>query len=204
MDSIAKTRHLLGEAETKLVELAGKASVGRDYDAAGRILAAAQAIKHLEEQFSPGDAEARAIMARLPIAASKNNGAPSAQLGGQRKRNRLGEYPRFFKSGDNLIKVGWSKTDKAEYEHKCPRKVLSILISSYLSAGGNGKRFSMDDVLPLTDPTDGSELPAYQAYVALAWLKSLGFVQQHGRQGYSIRKGLNFTSKVENAWNSLA
>jgi hypothetical protein len=77
-------------------------------------------------------------------------------------------------------------------------------VSSFLSIGGNGKRFSMDDVMPLTDPADGSELPTYQIYVALAWLRSVGLIEQHGRQGYSVRKGVNLSTKVDEEWNSLS
>jgi hypothetical protein len=102
------------------------------------------------------------------------------------------------------VKVGWSKKDKTEYEHRCPKNVLSCLVSAFLSVGGSGKRFSMDEVIPLTDPTDGAELPTYQIYVALAWLRSLGLVEQHGRQGYSIRKGVSLAAKVDDGWNSLS
>jgi hypothetical protein len=200
MDTIAKAYELLCSTESKLAELAAEATTSRDYENAGRILATVQALKRLTEQY---DAAPKSINPQNGISIANAESKQEAKPTRVRGTNRLGEYPRFFKSGNRLVKVGWSKKDRTEYEHKCPRNVLSALISSFLSTRSNGKRFSMDDVLPLTDPIDGSELPTYQIYVALAWLKSIGLVEQHGRQGYSIRKGINLSAKVDDAWNSL-
>lgn len=200
-----KTQQLLESAEAKLAEFASAASAARDYDSAGRIIAAAQAIKRLEEQFRPPSfAEnvehngKKATVSSLRLGRDPNHSADN-----RRKGRRLGEYPRFFRDGNRLVKVAWSKTDKREYEHRCPKDVVSSLVSSVLSVGAKGDRFAMDRLLPITDPTDGSELPTYQAYVALAWLRSVGLLEQHGRQGYSIRKGISLASKVEDAWNQL-
>lgn len=206
MDYIGKTGDLLCRTESKLAEFASEASTNRDYETAARILATAQAIKRLAEQYGPVLGQVRSTVNGTPAAKVTTTDKPPASgltARTKRRKSRLGEYPRFFKSGDRLVKVGWSKKDKAEYEHKCPRNVLSCLVSSFLSIRGNDKRFSMDEVLPLTDPTDGSELPTYQIYVALAWLKTLGLIEQHGRQGYSVRKGVNLSTKVEDAWNAL-
>lgn len=206
MDSIAKTRELLGHTESKLVGLSAEATAQRDYDMAGRLLATAQTIKRLLEQYGPSDDAPHATTngitgAKVSVAAE--NSGPKLATNSRRKAKRLGTYPRFFRSGDKLVKVGWSKKDKAEYDHKCPKSVLSCLVSSFLSIGGRSKRFSMDEVLPLSDPADGSELPTYQIYVALAWLRSVGLVEQHGRQGYSVRKGQHLSTKVEEEWNNL-
>jgi hypothetical protein len=47
-----------------------------------------------------------------------------------RSRNKLGQYPSFVREGDNLVKIGWSKTQKAEYEHKSPKRLLAVLCES--------------------------------------------------------------------------
>jgi len=118
-----------------------------------------------------------------------------------RSRNKLGQYPRFVREGDNLVKIGWSKSQKAEYEHKSPKRVLAVLCDSL--TGANGKRIMMDKVLPLKDPVTGSAFPDYQSYVCLAWLRSAGLVIQHGRQGYSLPKGIEFEKSVEALWANL-
>jgi hypothetical protein len=45
-----------------------------------------------------------------------------------RSRNKLGQYPRFLREGGNLVKIGWSKSQRAEYEHKSP--LLGLLAKS--------------------------------------------------------------------------
>ena len=87
-----------------------------------------------------------------------------------RGRNKLGQYPKFVREGDNLVKIGWSKSQRAEYEHKSPKRLLAVLCESLTSA--NGKRIMMDKVLPLKDPVTGSAFPDYQSYLCLAWLRS--------------------------------
>ncbi len=44
----------------------------------------------------------------------------------------------------------------------------------------------MEENLPLKDPADGTEIPTYQVYLCLAWLRQAKLVEQHGRQGYSL------------------
>ncbi len=118
-----------------------------------------------------------------------------------RRRNKLGEYPRFVREGDNLVKVGWSKSQRAEYEHKSPQRLLAVLCESLTSA--NGKRIMMDKVLPLNDPVTGNPFPDYQSYLCLAWLRSAGLVIQHGRQGYSLPKGIELERAIETQWANL-
>ena len=106
-----------------------------------------------------------------------------------RSRYRLGQYPKFVREGDSLVKIGWSKSQGAEYEHKSPKRLLTVLSAALTAA--KGKRITMDKVLPLNDAVDGSTFSDYQSYVCLAWLKSAGVVTQHGRQGYSVPKGID-------------
>jgi hypothetical protein len=61
----------------------------------------------------------------------------------------------------------------------------------------------MEKVLPLKDQVTGSAFPDYQSYVCLAWLKSAGLVIQHGRQGYSLPKGIQLEKSVETLWANL-
>jgi len=48
----------------------------------------------------------------------------------------------------------------------------------------------------------GAEIPSYQAYLALAWFRSLGAVEPRGDNGYAIVvDGLR--RAIENAWNDF-
>ncbi len=125
-----------------------------------------------------------------------------ARKSGSRKHKRE-EYPKFFREGEELIKVGWSKSEKATYEHKAPKRVLSLLIEALVRAGTTGERFTMEELLPLRASEDDSEVPSYQAYLTLAWLRSENLIVQHGRQGYSLPSDTNLPVATEECWQHL-
>ena len=199
MSILQRTENLLAEAERTLVGLANEAGAARDYDLAASLIELARKIKQLGEQFR--GAASKVSEAADPLDALMKLG-PAAEIKVPiRSRNKLGQYPRFVREGDNLVKIGWSKSQRAEYEHKSPKRLLAVLCESLTSA--NGKRITMNKVLPLKDPVTGSAFPDYQSYVCLAWLKSAGLVTQHGRQGYSLPKGVELEKSVETLWTNL-
>lgn len=118
-------------------------------------------------------------------------------------RSAKNGYPRFRRDGDNLVKIGWSKTSKTEYEHRAPMQVVSVLLKAVVVAGQKGPMFTVENLLPLADSGDGMEIPAYQVYLALAWLRTEGLVHQHGREGYSLLVTSNLEKTVEERWNAL-
>ena len=199
MSIIQRTEHLLAETERTLVGLANEAGAARDYDQAASLIELARKIKQSGEQFR-GTASRVAEESNPLDALMKLDPAAESKVP-IRSRNRLGQYPKFVREGDNLVKIGWSKSQRAEYEHKSPKRLLAVLCESLTSA--NGKRIMMHKVLPLKDPVTGSAFPDYQSYVCLAWLKSGGLVTQHGRQGYSLPKGIELAKSVETLWANL-
>lgn len=98
------------------------------------------------------------------------------------------EYPRFEREGDRLIKIGWSKKRREQYEHRAPRDAVLAFIRHLASHAQEGQVFAMEDVLPVPD-FSGGEVPAYQAYLTLAWLQHAGAVEKKGRDGYSLLGG---------------
>lgn len=214
MENIAKIHAVLAAAESELVDLANVASGSRDYDSAATVIALAQAIKRLQEEYGliasvqpskPNNSVSRPAaspMANNTASAVHNSKSRRTKTASSRISQRLDAYPRFHVINDNLIKVGWSKKQKAEYEHKCPKSVLESLVSALVSISRKGSRFSTEDIIPLTDLSDNTEAPTYQVYVALAWLRAIGLIEQHGRQGYSL-SDVDLSLRVEDAWMKL-
>lgn len=199
MNIIQRMEHLLAETERGLAGLANEAGATRDYDQAVSLIELARKIKQLGEQFRC--TASRSSEATNSLSASKDVRPIAESKMPIRGRNKLGQYPRFVRDGDSLVKIGWSKSERAEYEHKSPKRLLAVLCGSL--TGANGKRIAMDKVLPLKDPINESTFPDYQSYVCLAWLKSAGLVIQHGRQGYSLPKGTDLEKSVETHWTNL-
>src|SRR3972149_6531370 len=190
MDTTKQAIEVLAGAEKRLRELVGTAAAGGDYKAAEQVMAWARALGELVSDPS--------LTETFPL--------PSRELPPARRSRRTpakGDYPRFFRRGDDLIKIGWSKKKREEYEHKTPRRVLVALANAIARRSNNGKVFETDELFPLKDD-DGSEFPGYQSYVALAWLRTLGLVEQRGREGYKVVSPATLGARVGEAWNSVS
>jgi hypothetical protein len=112
-----------------------------------------------------------------------------------------GAFPRFEREADRLVKIGWSKQDGRAYEHRAPKEIV-VRFAESLGAKSDGNAVTMDDLLPLRDAS-GKELPSYQAYLALAWLRSEGVVQRVGKDGYAIKPETLSAKSLEALWNTL-
>jgi len=205
MDTIGTAVRILTETEKALAALASEAAKRSDYDAAAFLIEVAREIAELGTTTSGRTAPATAKQQSSELESLRNGAHPGhgRALGPKTKRGTKSEYPRFLREGENLVKIGWSPSDKSEYEHKCPKKVLALLASAISKAGAHGKRFTMEVMLPLTDPDTGAKVPDYQTYLCLAWLRLLGFVIQHGRQGYSLATKAPIESLFETHWANL-
>ena len=112
-------------------------------------------------------------------------------------------YPQFLRRGDYLVKIGWSKREKSEYEHKAPSQAVLAMVRAALDVGKGGRIFQVSTLLSLVDAKDGSQIPDYQVYLIIAWWRSAGLLDQHGRQGYSIPNASQLQQAVESAWTNL-
>jgi hypothetical protein len=138
-----------------------------------------------------------ALQVRGAALKTDSGGTPTKKYG-----NGSDEYPRFERDEEKLVKVAWSKKDRREYEHRAPHDVVNVVAASILGVGRPGKVFSMEDLMPFKTAA-GAEIPSYQAYLALAWFRSLGLVEQRGKNGYAAVTGALNISAIEQAWSAL-
>jgi len=101
-----------------------------------------------------------------------------------------------MRRGDELVKIGWSKAGRKEYQHRAPHGLLVALQKALLDASSARKLFTMDT---LERYLAANDVPGYQAYAWLAWLRYAGLVKQHGRQGYTLVKAATFQTDIEKA-----
>lgn len=119
------------------------------------------------------------------------------------RRSHARDFPRFERDGGKLVKIGWSKRDRAEYTHRAPRRVVQILIDAIKKNKGEGALFEAADVLPVKDPNTRQELPSYQSYLALAWLRHEGVIIKQGREGYVLKPTTATPEHVAKLWEAL-
>jgi hypothetical protein len=111
-------------------------------------------------------------------------------------------FPIFERDGDRLIKVGWSKRQRSAYEHRAPRPAVIACVQRIVGLAPPGGVFAVDAMLPTADPSAGGDVPAYQVYLVVAWLRSLGLIKKKGRDGYVVGKGLTERG-IEDVWQKL-
>lgn len=188
---LGQAKKALDECESELKKLLESGARKGDYDAVEKLISLARHVRNLAET--------------IPINNSNVTPADMPAISMHvRQDKKLPEYPRFIKRNNYLIKVGWSKSEKQEYEHKSPKNVLDMLVKILSERPVDGPLIQTSEIWPMHDSEDNTEIPKNQVYVALAWLKQLGLVQQHGRQGYQIPQAKKLSQTTKTAWESLA
>jgi hypothetical protein len=188
---------VLRRAEDKLAALMREALEARAYDDVAAIAAISRRLHEIVDEASSTTSGPAAADSRPPSSSPRVATTPRKR---PERRLRKGAYPRFMRDGDRLVKVGWSKKEQAEYQHKAPRQAVDALMTALGGLGSN--EFSMDALLPIVNEK-GEEVPSYQAYLALAWLRSWGGVRRESRGAYSVHPERLLGSEVTAQWRAL-
>jgi hypothetical protein len=195
-----KAAQALAACEKGLRDLLAEAAQVGDYDVVALLTECAREVGQIASQFHP---EARSTNAQNRTVSEAGTSTSASQPAGSSRapKSPRRSYPKFIRRENELIKIGWSKGEKREYEHKAPFRVLQPLIDALAKAGTRGKRFSIDQLLPLSE-ADGT-VPDYQVYAMFGWLKHAGLIRQHGRGSYSLQNAAQLFETVQQAWSAL-
>ncbi len=211
MERIDKAVKVLTEAESELRELLKHAAAEGSYGDVTRVARAAEALaaviadttRHSHARQETVTCDSCSPSSQINEASAVNNRGNQSFGEGEPRRRRTRAYPRFERDGDRLVKVGWSKKDRREYEHRASKEAVFSVAFAVAKCGENGSLFSMDDVLPVQG-ADESEVPSYQAYLALAWLRDIKVVVKKGKDGYMVDGGELDTVRLEGLWESVS
>jgi len=199
MSDLHRAVDLVRKAENGLRDLMRQALEQQRYRDLGEVAPLADTLADLvrraESVTETVDVSARP--ATLPIPSLRSVTVKTTPRASQRD-----EYPRFERDGDKLVKIAWSKKDRREYEHRASRDAVLRVSERLASEVKPGSIFSMDKLIPFKDDS-GNDIPSYQAYLALAWFRDLGSVEQRGKEGYAVLDGSLSTQRVEKAWDVL-
>ena len=204
MDTTEKVVEVLSEAEDKLAAVLRQAVEGRAYEEVAAVAAISNRLADLIDEVQghrplpSADSQDGSSKPRNKPPSKKRQGKEPFSKG---RHRQPGGYPRFARDGDRLVKIGWSKKEGMEYEHRAPRTAVRGVASTLRSTGE--REFSMDDLLPITDQ-DGEEIPSYQAYLVLAWFRSWGAVQKASRGGYLCHGERLVAGEVDAAWDGMS
>jgi len=196
-----KAAQALAACEKGLRDLLAEAAQVGDYDVVGLLTECAREVGQIASQFHP---EVRPTNAQDRTISEAATSTPASQPAGMSRTLKTSRrnYPKFIQRENELVKIGWSKGRKREYEHRAPCRILQPLIDALAKAGSRGKRFSTDQLLPLSE-ADGATVPDYQVYAMFGWLKHAGLIKQHGRGSYSLQNAGQLLETVQQAWSAL-
>src|SRR5439155_15805972 len=189
---------LLQETEAKLRGLVSEAATSGDYASVVQIASLARTVSELLNRKSPERVNSAVA---VPVPNFPHVGAKGPKQISLSKRGER-SYPLFFRQGDQVVRIAWSKREKKEYRHKAAYTILKLLAKSMAEKGSDGRVFATEQFLPVHD-AQNSEVPNYQAYVGISLFKQTGLIDQHGRQGYSIPRLADFKDAVEAVWKKL-
>jgi hypothetical protein len=199
MNKLQTAHEFLAAAEQQLRDLITLAAAEGDYLAVTKLAEAAEGLRRTTKVLENSE-QRQPEPSPIPTAIeppTKSGLAEAASPASVRRTTK--EYPRFERQDDRLIKVGWSKKERAEYEHRTDKDIVSA-VSLYLAEAPKEKTFRMDDMLPIE--IEGSEVPLYQAYLVLAWLRDRRLIGKQGKDGYQWLVGDFDEPAFEAAWGS--
>lgn len=199
MGTIQEARGVLATAEGSLRQLMEQAMREQRYSDVAEVAGLAEGLARLLQ--APG--RSIQVEPQAPVASRELADADSQVL--ERRpagKGRKSEYPKFIREGDKLVKIGWSKKNKSSYEHKAPRAAVNAFARHLAGNVVEGKVFVVEDLFPIPDIANGGDLPSYQAYVTLAWLRHAGVIEKKGRNGYVLRRAVQDAAAIDEIWTS--
>jgi len=187
---------ILRDAEVKLCGLIPKALAGHRDEDAGRLMELARLL-----------ADARCARARSGSADVDTSPDPRAERkrhAKARKKRKASPYPKFFREGNALLKLGWSRKSRSEYEHRAPHQAVLAAAGRVAEVASTRSRFTVEDLGDVRIAQVEEPISGCQVYLCVAWFRRTGLVVQHGRRGYSLPIApAKFPAKVESAWVEL-
>ncbi len=205
MKLVETANQLIRDCESQIRALIESALTERQYEEIAHLASLASALSAVgnrsfpERLVSPESSVANGSAIGSSDSTSANNNSTEVRRSAEISKQRANQYPRFERHGDRLVKLGWSKKDRSVYEHRAPVEVVRAVAAKLGSSARKGAYLRMDEMLPIR-AGDGAEVPSYQAYLVLAWLREMGAVRRLGNDGYKLIDKHLDEQKVEDLW----
>ena len=194
---------ILRDAEVKLCELIPKALAGRRDGEAGQIMDLARLLADARGSRAEPAPDGQGAAA-TPAAADAPRSQQPERKRKPKTRKKASPYPKFLREGNALLKLGWSRKNKTEYEHRAPREAVLAVAGRVAEVASTTSRFTVEDLGEVRVAQGEEPISGCQVYLCIGWFRRTGSVVQHGRRGYSLPgAAAKFLTKVTSAWDEL-
>lgn len=184
-----KINKTLEKCERSIRELISTAAQEGDYEGVERATDIAVNLRNLKQQKNG--------IGNTNTKASETISKPKSQSSAKSRKKT--DYPYFQVKQDTLIRFGWSKKEKREYSHKIPKSAFDGVIEAISKISKRGKEpYTAESIIELANQHPDQDIPSYQAYVVIGFLKEVGLLEQVGREGYI--PSVDFENKAVEAW----
>ena len=193
---------VLAQAEDQFIVRLQEAVGDRQYNDVAKLASVSGQLHELIEMI---EANARTSEPSASVKVPASSGAATTRLKprGSVDKARYENpraYPKFARADDRLVKIAWSKKDGAEYEHRAPHFAVLAVVKSLRELGSG--EFSMEQLAGVRDEY-GNEVPSYQVYLVMAWLRAWGAARKMGRGGYVANLEDLTDAAVKEHWSAL-
>jgi hypothetical protein len=206
MDFLTQAREILQVADKGLRGVMEKAVQAGQYSVVTHLVEIATALDRVSRECAgvklvadSEQADTRLIGVQVASAAPVTPSNSLKRVAATTRQAKL-EYPKFACDEGRLVKIGWSKREKAEYEHKAPREA-ALAVYVVLSKVQPAIAFKMEELLPIRLP-DGTEVPSYQSYLVLAWLRHMNQIEKRANDSYLWIAEEISASSFDRAWDA--
>jgi hypothetical protein len=203
MSTIQEALAVVRTAEEQLRNLMQVALKQKDYEAVGGLARIANDLSDVALRIGEPSGAIMTASSTTATSTAPKLKKPRAQRSKKTPAKGAGsKYPQFARDGERLVKVGWSKKRREEYEHRAPKGAVVALARHLASTIPAGNVFAIEDIAPVEDGA-GNEIPSYQIYLTLAWFRGAGVVEKKGRDGHSLIEGSLSNGAIDALWAAL-
>lgn len=205
MESKGEVEKILQACSSQLMGLTEAALADGDFDAVIYVTTVLKRLSHLQ-LASATDSEATSALRSEAHFREVDDSSPSisGHHSAKGKTRTKIAYPRFRREGSYLVKVGWSKKTRQEYEHRATFEVVLAVAASLDEKTTAGRTASADEVAPSVADGRGDEVPSYQLYLAIAWLRSERLLNRIGRKGYTSAAPGELAARARELWDEMS
>ena len=187
----------------ELTTTAEAALAAGDFDSVIRVTEVLKRVSGLLDSWSLSEAESTVPTLSSEFEPVDITSPPESRPTPKSRSRGKQPYPRFRRDGSYMVKTGWSKKSREEYEHRAPAEAVFTIAGCLDDMTASGGTVAADDVAAALSQDGATEVPSYQLYLVLAWMRAEQLLNRIGRTGYTSVFPRELAAKARARWDEM-